>query len=154
MEAQVAAPAQRHTPVYLLAAALLLSVAAASVFYRKWRNTQLRLESMQLDQLNKEPDPFLADLETYIWNNIPTVTVASLSEFSGLSERAFYRFLQEHYQIKPGTMIRDIKLKKMQQLCTEYPDISREQLANALGYSISNIVRLQGELGKLRDIGE
>jgi AraC-like DNA-binding protein len=112
------------------------------------------LESIQLDQLNKEPDPFLADLETYIWNNIPTVTVASLSEFSGLSERAFYRFLQENYQIKPGTMIRDIKLKKMQQLCTEYPDISREQLANALGYSISNIIRLQGESSKLRDIEE
>jgi ligand-binding sensor domain-containing protein/AraC-like DNA-binding protein len=147
-------PTKRHTPIYLLAGALLLSVAVASVFYRKWRNTQLRLESIQLDQLNKEPDPFLADLETYIWNNIPTVTVASLSEFSGLSERAFYRFLQENYQIKPGTMIRDIKLKKMQQLCTEYPDISREQLANALGYSISNIIRLQGESSKLRDIEE
>ena len=147
-------PTKRQTPVYLLAAALLLSVATAFVFYRKWRNTKFRLEGMELDQLNMEPDPFLADLEKHIWENIPTVTVASLSQFSGLSERAFYRFLQDNYQIKPGNMIRDIKLKKMQQLCAEYPDISREQLANALGYSISNIVRLQGELGKLRGIGE
>lgn len=146
-------PVKPYTSILLLISALLLSGVVTSFFYMRWRKVQLQLENVQMNQLSKEPEPFLTDLETYIWNNIQTVTVISLSEFSGLSERAFYRFLRENYQTKPGILIRNVKMKKMQQLCDEYPDISRDKLAYELGYSVSNVIRIQTELEKSRSPG-
>ena len=115
-------------------------------YYSKWKSSQLQLENVQLEVLNHAPDPFMMDLEHYIRNNISTVTVTSLSEFSGLTERALYRFLQENYQIKPGDLIRNIKTQRMQEMIQENPDVSRKELARALGYSLSSVFRILSEL--------
>lgn len=115
-------------------------------YYSKWKSSQLQLENVQLDILNHEPDPFLTNLENYIRQHISTVTVANLSEFSGLTERALYRFLQDNYQMTPGDLIRNIKTQRMQEIIQENPDISRKELARELGYSLSSVFRILSEL--------
>jgi AraC-like DNA-binding protein len=115
-------------------------------YYSKWKSSQLQLENVQLDILNHEPDPFLTNLENYIRQHISTVTVANLSEFSGLTERALYRFLQDNYQMTPGDLIRNIKTQRMNEIIQENPDISRKELARELGYSLSSVFRILSEL--------
>ena len=88
----------------------------------------------------------MMDLEHYIRNNISTVTVTSLSEFSGLTERALYPFLQDNYQTTPGDLIRNIKTQRMQEMLLENPDVSRKELARVLGYSLSSVFRILSEL--------
>ena len=125
---------------------VLFLITLGIYYYSKWKSSQLQLENVQLEVLNHAPDPFMMDLEYYIRNNISTVTVTSLSEFSGLTERALYRFLQENYQIKPGDLIRNIKTQRMQEMIQENPDISRKELARELGYSLSSVFRILSEL--------
>ena len=115
-------------------------------YYSKWKSSQLQLENVQLEVLNHAPDPLMMDLEHYIRNNISTVTVTSLSEFSGLTERALYPFLQDNYQTTPGDLIRNIKTQRMQEMLLENPDVSRKELARALGYSLSSVFRILSEL--------
>ncbi len=71
-----------------------------------------------------------------------TVTVDTLSEFAGLSRRGLYRTLEASHGIKPGDLIRNVKRKHIKQLQDENPDLSPEEIAAKVGYSLIHLSRL------------
>lgn len=124
---------------------LLLGSLAALGFstlylYRKWKKTTHLLEKKLSEQTNAT-EPFLEDLENYIHHNIRHVTVDNMLAHTGLSRRALYQVFETH-GIKPGDLIRNIKLKRIQEIIQEEPTISVEELSDRVGYSPAYIARI------------
>lgn len=124
---------------------LLGSLAALGFFtlylYRKWKKVTRLLEKNLSEQADAT-EPFLEDLETYIHHHIRHVTVDSLLAHTGLSRRALYQVLEKTHGIKPGDLIRHIKLKRIQEIIQENPTISEEELSEMVGYSPAYIARI------------
>lgn len=127
--------------ILFLIASLILSLSVSLVLFFHLRKARRIIDAQQNVSTNV-PDPFIARLEQYVEDNLSTVTVDSLSEFSGLSRRGLYRALEASYGLKPGDLIRNIKRKRIKQLQDQYPDISAEELAEKVGYSLIHLTRL------------
>ena len=124
----------------LLGVILLLSILII-ILFRRYRKAASILEAQQNESI-AHPDPFISRLEQYIEDNLTTVSVDSLSEFTGLSTRGLYRVLEASYGLKPGDIIRNMKLKKIKSLLEENPAIDKETLSNKVGYSEYHLTRI------------
>jgi AraC-like DNA-binding protein len=133
----------------LLLGVILFLCALIIVLFRRYRKAASILEAQQNESV-AHPDPFISRLEQYIEDNLTTVSVDSLSEFTGLSTRGLYRVLEASYGLKPGDLIRNMKLKKIRSLLEENPTIDKETLANNVGYSEYHLARILEKEGKLR----
>jgi AraC-like DNA-binding protein len=127
---------------FLLGGALVLSGLVIFFLFRKWKAAERALQ----EQVSVRTDPpqgdLIADLEAHIEANLPMVTVESLCQHSGLSLKSLYRILESNHGLKPGDLIRNIKLRRIQEILAEDPNIDREVLANRVGYSVQHISRL------------
>jgi hypothetical protein len=56
--------------------------------------------------------------------------------------KSLYRILESNHGLKPGDLIRNIKLRRIRETLAEDPNIDREALANRVGYSVQHINRL------------
>lgn len=89
-----------------------------------------------------DKDEFLFELGTFILQNLSTVTVDELMEYSGMSKKIFYRYINENYKVLPSSIINSIKILKTRSLMKENPGLSIESLAKFTGYSSSHLYSL------------
>ena len=127
---------------FLLGIALVLSAWFILLLFRKWKTAERALLEKAAVSESPPQDDLMASLEAYIEANLSMVTVESLCQHSGLPLKSLYRALESRYGIKPGDLIRNIKLRHIQELLAENPDVDREVLANRVGYSVHHINRL------------
>ena len=148
----VSAPSQKPPSRPLAAGLLAILFGTAFFFYRKWKKAEQILKATDAPALPEALPPvantLTAKLEQHILQNIATVTVESLSAFAGMSERTLYRLLRETYAITPGDLIREVKVKRIQELMDQSPGMSREELARLVGYSPTNLSRILNDLEK------
>jgi AraC-like DNA-binding protein len=148
----VSTPSQKLAGQYLAVGLLALLLSTAFFLYRKWKNAEQILKSAYTPPSPEAPTPtpntLTAKLEQHVLQNINTVTVESLSTFSGMSERTLYRLLRETYAITPGDLIREVKIKRIKELTAQRPGLSREELARMVGYSPTNLSRILNDLDK------
>lgn len=91
----------------------------------------------KLDYSDKEK--FLFDLGTFILQNLSTITVDELIEYSGMNKKAFYKYIDENYKALPSFIINSIKILKARSLMKENPGITMESLTKFTGYSTSHL---------------
>ena len=91
----------------------------------------------KLDYSDK--DKFLFDLGTFILQNLSTITVDELIEYSGMNKKAFYKYIDENYKALPSLIINSIKILKARSLMKENPGITMESLTKFTGYSTSHL---------------
>ncbi|MEY4107079.1 MAG: hypothetical protein RL181_1421 [Bacteroidota bacterium] len=127
---------------FLLAGALVLSSLVILFLFRRWKRAERALLEEAGAPNNPQPVDLVANLEAYIEANLPMVTVESLCQHSGLSLKSLYRILESNHGLKPGDLIRNIKLRRIRETLAEDPNIDREALANRVGYSVQHINRL------------
>ena len=89
-----------------------------------------------------DKDEFLFELGTFILQNLSTVTVDELMEYSGMSKKIFYRYINENFKVLPSSIINSIKILKTRSLMKENPGITIESLAKFTGYSSSHLYSL------------
>jgi|GEM_PF-1943850 len=132
-----------HLPYWLvglLLGILLVSAGLIIFIYAKYRRVT-RLLTLKINEQPLIQDPFLQELETFIQTNIQHVTVDSLVAFTGLSRRRLYDIFENKYAMNPGDLIRNIKLKRIQEIIQENPSITYEALGEQVGYSPSYLAR-------------
>ena len=148
----VSAPSEKPPSRPLAAVLLAILFGTVFFFYRKWKKAEQILKATDTLALPEALPPvantLTAKLEQHILQNIATVTVESLSAFAGMSERTLYRLLRETYAITPGDLIREVKVKRIQELMDQSPGMSREELARLVGYSPTNLSRILNDLEK------
>lgn len=86
-----------------------------------------------------DKDKFLFDLGTFILKNLSTITVDELIEYSGMSKKIFYKYIDENFKVLPSFIINSIKILKARSLMNENPGITMESLAKFTGYSSSHL---------------
>ena len=86
-----------------------------------------------------DKDKFLFDLGTFILQNLSTITVDELIEYSGMNKKAFYKYIDENYKALPSFIINSIKILKAKSLMKENPGITMESLTKFTGYSASHL---------------
>lgn len=86
-----------------------------------------------------EKDKFLFDLGTFILKNLSTITVDELIEYSGMSKKIFYKYIDENFKVLPSFIINSIKILKARSLMNENPGITMESLSKFTGYSSSHL---------------
>ena len=86
-----------------------------------------------------DKDQFLFDLGTFILQNLSTITVDELIEYSGMNKKAFYKYIDENYKALPSFIINSIKILKARSLMKENPGITMESLTKFTGYSTSHL---------------
>ena len=86
-----------------------------------------------------DKDKFLFDLGTFILQNLSTITVDELIEYSGMNKKAFYKYIDENYKALPSLIINSIKILKARSLMKENPGITMESLTKFTGYSTSHL---------------
>ena len=86
-----------------------------------------------------DKDQFLFDLGTFILQNLSTITVDELIEYSGMNKKAFYKYIDENYKALPSFIINSIKILKAKSLMKENPGITMESLTKFTGYSTSHL---------------
>ena len=91
----------------------------------------------KLDYSDK--DKFLFDLGSFILQNLSTITVDELIEYSGMNKKAFYKYIDENYKALPSFIINSIKILKARSLMKENPGITMESLTKFTGYSASHL---------------
>ena len=112
----------------------------------------LLIKRKQTFKVNKEPnipldkkldysdkDKFLFDLGDFILQNLSTITVDELIEYSGMNKKAFYKYIDENYKALPSFIINSIKILKARSLMKENPGITMESLTKFTGYSTSHL---------------
>ena len=112
----------------------------------------LLIKRKQTFKVNKEPnipldkkldysdkDKFLFDLGDFILQNLSTITVDELIEYSGMNKKAFYKYIDENYKALPSFIINSIKILKARSLMKENPGITMESLTKFTGYSSSHL---------------
>ena len=127
---------------FLLGSALVLSILLSLFLFRRWKRAERALQEEAGAPTHPQPSDLIANLEAHIEANLPMVTVESLCQYSGLSLKSLYRVLESNHGIKPGDLIRNIKLRRIREILAEDPNIDREVLANRVGYSVQHINRL------------
>ena len=86
-----------------------------------------------------DKNQFLFDLGTFILQNLSTITVDELIEYSGMNKKAFYKYIDENYKALPSFIINSIKILKAKSLMKENPGITMESLTKFTGYSTSHL---------------
>ena len=86
-----------------------------------------------------DKNQFLFDLGTFILQNLSTITVDELIEYSGMNKKAFYKYIDENYKALPSFIINSIKILKARSLMKENPGITMESLTKFTGYSTSHL---------------
>ena len=74
-----------------------------------------------------------------ILENLITVSVEELIVYAQMNKKAFYRYMDKHYNILPSELIQTIKELKARSLIRENPGIQMEIVAKNVGYSLSHL---------------
>jgi AraC-like DNA-binding protein len=93
--------------------------------------------TQQKEEMNKlKRKNFILTFQEFVMHhdNIAGISVGHMAEYFGMSERTLYR-LCHGYDIKPGELLKNTKLKKGLSLLKANQNISYKDVANHIGYS-------------------
>lgn len=120
----------------LVALAIGLSLLIGLIIYQ--------YHKLQNKYAKTEKDIFIANLESKIIANLPNASVEILAEAENISARTLYRRM-EIYEVKPGEILRETKLKRAQDLLRTQPQMTLKEIAAQVGYSEIYLSRLLKE---------
>jgi hypothetical protein len=121
---------------------LMLLVISILIFivYKRKPIFKLPADSTLVNSLDyREKDKVLLDLGTFILNNLHSVTVEDLIDYSGMNKRIFYKYIEQNYNVLPSNIINTIKLLKAKSLKRGNPGLPMETIARHVGYSLSHL---------------
>ncbi len=119
-------------------AIIVLSISG-SIFFRRRKKLKVIKQLMSDDYLENEQEKFLLNLGSYILENLATVSVEDLIVYTQMNKKSFYRYMNQHFNILPSTLIQTIKELKARSLIRENPGIQKEIVAKNVGYSLSHL---------------
>jgi hypothetical protein len=121
---------------------LMLLVISILIFivYKRKPIFKLPADSTLVNSLDyREKDKVLLDLGTFILNNLHSVTVEDLIDYSGMNKRIFYKYIEQNYNVLLSNIISTIKLLKAKSLKRGNPGLPMETIARHVGYSLSHL---------------
>jgi len=119
-------------------AIIVLSITAIIFFIRRNKLKTIK-QPMSDDYLENEQEKFLLNLGSYILENLATVSVEDLIVYAQMNKKSFYRYMNQHFNMLPSTLIQTIKELKARSLIRENPGIQMEIVAKNVGYSLSHL---------------
>ena len=119
-------------------AIIVLSITAIIFFIRRNKLKTIK-QQMSDDYLENEQEKFLLNLGSYILENLTTVSVEDLIVYAQMNKKSFYRYMNQHFNMLPSTLIQTIKELKARSLIRENPGIQMEIVAKNVGYSLSHL---------------
>lgn len=117
---------------------IVLSITAIIFFIRRKKLKAIK-QPMSDNYLENEQEKFLLNLGSYILENLATVSVEDLIVYAKMNKKSFYRYMNQHYNMLPSTLIQTIKELKARSLIRENPGIQMEIVAKNVGYSLSHL---------------
>ena len=117
---------------------IVLFITAIIFFIRRKKLKALK-QPMSDNYLENEQEKFLLNLGSYILENLATVSVEDLIVYAKMNKKSFYRYMNQHYNMLPSTLIQTIKELKARSLIRENPGIQMEIVAKNVGYSLSHL---------------
>jgi ligand-binding sensor domain-containing protein len=124
--------------IYFGLAMMILSISCV-IFYIRKNKLKTVEQPMSEDYLENVQEKFLLDLGNCILENLITVSVEELIVYAQMNKKAFYRYMDKHFNILPSELIQTIKELKARSLIRENPGIQMEIVAKNVGYSLSHL---------------